>query len=314
MYCEKKINLRVAIYLRVSTLDQAREGYSLAAQEHDLRNWCNSNGYEIFDVYTDAGISGKDINHRPAMQQLINDASLGKFDIVAFWALSRFTRSVADLYNTLSNFDQWSIAMHSHTESFDTGTPFGRAVVGIIGVFAQLERELTSERVSAAMLERAMQGKRTTSHVLGYDLDLAENCFKINEREAEYVKFCFDRYRKFSNITKVAESADEAGYIGKRGRRPSPASVSIILTRPLYCGYNTYCEVLYPGDNPKLITASEFLETQALRLRRGLHIGRKQTRETTTVSQILMLEASAGRSHKFDPKLLNTDLIKEVKA
>lgn len=291
-----------AIYLRVSTLDQAREGYSLAAQERALRDWCEQNGYEVYNVYTDAGISGKDIDHRPAMQLLLNDASQRKFDIVAFWALSRFTRSVADLYNTLSDFDHWGIAMHSHTESFDTGTPFGRAVVGIIGVFAQLERELTSERVSAAMLERAMQGKHTAGHVLGYAVD--DGNLAIVEREAEYVKYCYHEYRKYENYSKVAERAKDAGYVGKRGRIPSAWSVSVILTRPVYCGYNTYLEVLYPGCHHGIITVDEFLEAQDIRMRAGRRAGRKQIHEREVVAQILSLEKAAGRKHSFNRELL----------
>ena len=91
-----------AIYIRVSTLDQAREGYSLAAQEYTLRRWCDQNGHNVVAVYADEGISAKDIHHRPAMQQLLLDVKQHKFDMVLVWALSRFTRSVSDLYNCLS--------------------------------------------------------------------------------------------------------------------------------------------------------------------------------------------------------------------
>lgn len=166
-----KENKRVAIYIRVSTLDQAREGYSLEAQEKTLRKWCDDRKYHVLDLYADKGISGKDIEHRPDMNRLLNDAKEGKFDIVLFWALSRFTRSVSDLYSTMEKFQSWNVDMVSYTEAFDTSTPMGRAMIGIVGVFAQLERELTSERVSAAMSERASQGKRTCSEILGYDLD-----------------------------------------------------------------------------------------------------------------------------------------------
>lgn len=96
-----KENKRVAIYIRVSTLDQAREGYSLEAQEKTLRKWCIDRKYEVADLYADRGISGKDIEHRPDMSRLLKDAKEGKFDTVLFWALSRFTRSVSDLYSTI---------------------------------------------------------------------------------------------------------------------------------------------------------------------------------------------------------------------
>ncbi len=114
-----KENKRVAIYIRVSTLDQAREGYSLDAQEKTLRKWCDDRRYEIFDLYADKGISGKDIEHRPDMNRLLKDAREGKFNVVLFWALSRFTRSVSDLYSTMEKFQKWNIDMVSYTEAFD---------------------------------------------------------------------------------------------------------------------------------------------------------------------------------------------------
>lgn len=154
-----KKNTYVAIYIRVSTLDQAREGYSLEAQEKALRKWCAERGHIVYDLYADRGISGKDIKNRPEMSRLLKDAKEGKFNTVLFWALSRFTRSVADLYSTMEMLQKQSIAMVSYTEAFDTSSPMGRAMIGIVGVFAQLERELTGERVQTAMAERAAQGK-----------------------------------------------------------------------------------------------------------------------------------------------------------
>ena len=208
---------RVAIYIRVSTLDQAREGYSLEAQEKTLRKWCDDRKYIVYDLYADKGISGKDIEHRPDMNRLLNDAKNGSFDLVLFWALSRFTRSVSDLYSTMEKFQKWNVSMVSYTEAFDTSTPMGRAMIGIVGVFAQLERELTSERVSAAMAERATQGKRTCSEILGYDLE-GKDSFKINEKEAEYVRFCFSEYLLRKNLSEVAKEAKARGFKGKDGK------------------------------------------------------------------------------------------------
>lgn len=216
----EKQNKIVAIYIRVSTLDQVKEGYSLDVQEKTLRNWCNTRNYKIFDLYSDKGISGKDIEHRPDMNRLLKDAEERKFDIVLFWALSRFTRSVSDLYYTMNKFQKWSVDMVSYTEAFDTSTPMGRAMIGMVGVFAQLEREITGERVSAAMAERALQGKRTCSEILGYDLD-GKDSFKINEKEAEYVRFCFTEYLLRKNLSEVAHQANKLGYRGKRGKLPT---------------------------------------------------------------------------------------------
>lgn len=102
-------------------------------------------------MYEDAGISGKDIKHRPAMQQLLADVRAGKHDLVVVWALSRLTRSVADLYGIWGVMQAHGCDLVSYTEAFDTSTPVGRAMIGLLGVFAQMEREITGERVALLM-------------------------------------------------------------------------------------------------------------------------------------------------------------------
>lgn len=270
-----KENKRIAIYIRVSTLDQAREGYSLEVQEKTLRKWCDDRKYEIFDLYADKGISGKDIEHRPDMNRLLKDANVGKFDIVLFWALSRFTRSVSDLYSTMEKFQKWNVDMVSYTEAFDTSTPMGRAMIGIVGVFAQLERELTSERVSAAMAERALQGKRTCSEILGYDLD-GKDSFKINEKEAEYVRFCFEEYLLRKNLSEVACEANKHGFKGKRGKIPTAWSIQKILTRTQYCGFNTFLGEIYKGNYESIVDVETFNKVSTLLKRQGKITGRKR--------------------------------------
>ena len=269
---------RVAIYIRVSTLDQAREGYSLEAQEKTLRKWCDDRRYIVSDLYADRGISGKDIEHRPDMNRLLKDAEENKFNIVLFWALSRFTRSVSDLYFTMEKFQKWNVSMVSYTEAFDTSTPMGRAMIGIVGVFAQLERELTSERVSAAMEERASQGKRTCSEVLGYNKS-GKDSFVINESEAEYVRFCFEQYLIRKNLSEVAKEAREKGYRGKRGKIPSAWSVQKIVTRPVYCGYNLFCGNIYKGNFDGIIDIETFNRVQSLLMKQGKISGRKRIEE-----------------------------------
>lgn len=271
----KKKEVIVAIYIRVSTLDQAREGYSLKMQEQTLREWCKEKGYIIYDMYADRGISGKDFNHRPDMLRLMRDAKDGCFNSVVFWALSRFTRSVQDLYNTLDKFQKWGVSMVSYTEAFDTSTPMGRAMIGIVGVFAQLEREITSERVAAAMQMRAAQGKRTCSEILGYDKK-GKDSFSVNPQEAEYVKFCFEKYLERKNLSEVAELCRQHGYRGKRGKEPCAWTVSVILSRPQYCGYNPYCGEYYKGDYDPIISIETYNKVQRLLERQGKIVGRNR--------------------------------------
>ncbi len=280
----EKNAVRVALYIRVSTLDQAREGFSLDAQEKALRKWCADRRYKIYELYADKGISGKDIDHRPDINRLLHDAEAGKFNMVLFWALSRFTRSVTDLYYTMERFKKWNVDMVSYTEQFDTSTPMGRAMIGIVGVFAQLERELTSERVSTAMAERASQGKRTCSEILGYDLD-GKDSFKINEKEAEYVRFCFEEYLLRKSLSEVANEAKARGYKGKRGKSPTAYSIQKILTRPQYCGYNLFCGKIYKGNYTPIIDVKTYNRVALLLHRQGKSVGRKQLKVLTRISE-----------------------------
>lgn len=283
----------IAIYIRVSTLDQAREGYSLDAQEKTLRKWCDDKGYLVYDLYADRGISGKDIEHRPEMGRLLHDAEEGKFKSVIFWALSRFTRSVSDLYDTMEKFQKWNVSMVSYTESFDTSTPMGRAMIGIVGVFAQLERELTAERVSAAMAERAAQGKRTCHEVLGYDI-VGKDTFKINEKEAEYVKFCFEQYLNLKSLSDVARLDIKKGYCGKRGKKPEAESIHKIITRPIYCGYNSFLGEIYKGSHPPIIDVGTYNKVQSLLKKQGRICGRKRIHEAAKRLPTSMSKSNVG--------------------
>ena len=253
----------IAIYIRVSTLDQAREGYSLTAQRKTLEAWAKVRGYGVVYVYADEGISGKDIDHRPAMRQLLADAKAQKFDLVLVWALSRLTRSVSDLYNTWELLHTSGVGLVSYTEAFDATTPTGRAMMGLLGVFAQMEREITAERVRSAMAERAAQGKRTTNEVLGYDLD-GKDSLKINETEAERVRYIYDRYIEYRNLSAVAELCALRGYTGKRGRVFKAQHIKTILSRPIYAGYNSFGGKLYKGNHEPIIDIRIFNRVQQL--------------------------------------------------
>lgn len=254
---------RVAIYTRVSTLDQAREGYSLDAQRKTLTRWAQEREYTIIGYYADEGISGKDITHRPAMQRLLDDVTDNKIDIIVVWALSRFTRSVADLYNMWDLLSAHQCGLVSYTEAFDATTITGRAMLGVLGIFAQMEREYTAERVRAAAAERAVQGKRTCNEVLGYDLD-GKDTLKINPVEAERVRYIFAKYIEHHSLSAVAELCRLRGYTGKRGRPQTAESIRKILTRPIYAGYNAFHGALYKGQHRPIVSVREYNHVQRL--------------------------------------------------
>lgn len=270
-----KTKLRAAIYIRVSTREQAIEGYSLDAQERTLSDYCKLKQYEISGIYRDEGISAKDISHRPGMLSLLEDSQQDKFDIVLVWKLTRFSRNMANLMTMCEDLDKRGIALVSYSEAFDSNTPAGRMVRSMLGTVAQFEREVIAENVSFAMLERAKQGKRTCSEILGYDLD-GKDSFKINPKEAEYVNFVHDQYLLRKNISEVAKMAREKGFRGKRGSIPSDNSINVILTRPEYGGYNVFKGKIYKGNYEAIRTVEQFNKVQRLILRQGKIYGRSR--------------------------------------
>lgn len=274
----------VAIYIRVSTRDQAEEGYSLDGQKRLLLEYCKLKGYDVYKIYTDEGLSGKDIIHRPEMMKLLEDAKERRFDIILVWKLTRFSRSLSDLTATCEMLSKYDVFLVSYSEAFDCTTPSGRMVRNMLGTVAQFEREVVSENVSMAMLERARQGKRTCHEILGYDL-LGKDSFKINPEEAEYVNFVHDTYLMHKNILEVTELAKEKGYRGKRGREPRPQSTYVILTCPVYAGYNVFKGKIYKGDYEPIRTPQQFNKVQRILLRQGKTVGRKTNHQLFIVPE-----------------------------
>jgi site-specific DNA recombinase len=150
--------MKVAAYIRVSTEEQVKEGYSISAQKHRLEAYAISQGWEVVQFYVDEGISAKDLN-RPELQRMIKNLEEGVFDCVLVYRLDRLTRSVLDLYKLLNIFEKHNIKFKSATEVYDTTTAMGRMFITIVAALAQWERENLGERVRMGMQEKARGGK-----------------------------------------------------------------------------------------------------------------------------------------------------------
>lgn len=254
---------RAALYIRVSTTEQAREGYSLAAQESVLTGYCNARNYEIAHVYRDEGKSGRDIARRPGMQKLLLDAQKQRFDIVLVWKLSRFTRSLIDLCSSCDLLEKHGISLASYSEGFDFSGPVGRLTRNILGVIAQWEREVISSNIKLAAEERARQGKRTTCTILGYDR-VGKDDMQVNPEEAEVVRFIFAQYLRCGNMSEVIRRCHTKGYRGKKRKGFKPGAMYAVLTRATYCGYNLFHREPIKGTHPAIIPASTYNKVQRL--------------------------------------------------
>jgi DNA invertase Pin-like site-specific DNA recombinase len=153
---------RVALYLRVSTLDQHPE-----SQLHDLRLMARQRGLEIVHEYADR-ISGTKAK-RPGLDELLHDARRGQFEVVMVWAFDRLARSVRHFLEVLDELNRVNIEFISFRENVDTGGPLGRALVVIIGAIAELERSLIVERVRAGMRRAKLEGRHIGRRPLDID-------------------------------------------------------------------------------------------------------------------------------------------------
>ncbi|TSI11082.1 recombinase family protein [Lysinibacillus sp. BW-2-10] len=239
---------RVAIYARVSTTEQAEEGYSIDEQQRLLTEWCEKNGYIVHEVYADRGISGKSIKKRPALIKLIDDAQNKRFDVVLVWKTNRLARNILDLLKIVEVFDQNYISFRSYTENHETETSQGKLQFHMLAAIAEFERNTISENVKMGMLARAREGKWNGGRVLGYDLvDISIQSDKrkhtklvINEKEAKTVKRIFELYIAGNGYKAIANRVNKEGYTGKRGKPFSISTIKTILENPVYVGMVRY--------------------------------------------------------------------------
>src|SRR3989344_4731261 len=137
---------QAAIYIRVSTEEQARQGISLSAQEEALKNYASALGYDIFKVYRDEGKSAKDIKGRPEMRNLLEDAKNRKIQAIFIYKLDRFSRSLKDLIDTIAKLKEWGVDFVSLQDKIETTSASGKLMFHIISAFAEFERNVTGER------------------------------------------------------------------------------------------------------------------------------------------------------------------------
>lgn len=226
--------MRTAVYIRVSTDDQAREGFSIAAQREKLLAYIYSQGWEVADIYADEGVSAKDTN-RPALTRMLADISRGCIDVVLVYRLDRLTRSVLDLYQLLQEFERYGVHFKSCTEVYDTTTAMGRLFITLVAALAQWERENLAERVKMGMGQMVRERKRPGGPPpFGYVL--REGQLQLHPEEAKLVRTMFTQYLIGNSPRQIADEANRQGYRGKNGARWSGSAVLRLLKNPVYCG------------------------------------------------------------------------------
>ncbi len=269
MYCKLKINRyekgrlifiskqrgsqhtfirKKAIYVRVST-DSQVEGYSIETQIELVTAYLKSKEWSNYVIYMDPGFSGKNLD-RPKMQELISDIKDGKIDCVLVFKLDRISRSQKDtLYLIEEVFNKYNCGFISIRENFDTTTPFGKAMIGILSVFAQLERETILERTKLGLKKRAEDGlwRGGGKIPFAYDYDKEKGELIVNKER----KKIFDRMKSlrlqgysYPQIEKLM-GIDES-------------MIQKILLNKTNLGFIPYKEELFQGKHEAILTKKEY--------------------------------------------------------
>ncbi len=232
--------IKIAIYIRVSTLYQVDKD-SLPLQREDLINYSkymlNSDDYVIFE---DAGYSGKNTD-RPAYQEMMKRIKNGEFTHLLVWKIDRISRNLMDFCDMYEDLKKCNCIFVSKNEQFDTSSAMGEAMLKIILVFAELERKLTGERVTAVMLDRASKGLWNGAPMpLGYKWDNDLKYPVIDENEKATVELIYNTYLKEESTSVVRNLLNANNIKTKRNGRWTTKAITDIIRNPFYVGTYRY--------------------------------------------------------------------------
>ena len=225
---------KAAIYARTSDSKSAKQ-YSIDEQVRRCWERCQNQGWDVEFVFTDEGETGRN-TERSGFQEMIEKAESGYFDVVVFWKLDRFCRSVIDLVNTKEQLGQYDVALQSVTEYIDTASPVGRFTFRNLASAAELESDLTSQRVQIGMHGMAKEHRWPNSNPpLGYDLT-DDQKLKVNEQEAQLIAQIFNMYLEHRSMPDVAQDLNQRGIRTNRGNKWTQWAVKTVLTNEIYRG------------------------------------------------------------------------------
>lgn len=251
--------IRAAIYTRVSTEEQAKEGFSLDAQLEKLRSYCKARDWVIVGEYIDDGYSGRKIR-RPAYLRMM--AEMEKWDAILVIKMDRIHRNQKNFMIMMEQLNKNKKEFVSMSESFDTSTAIGRFVMNIIQGIAQLESEQIGERVYLGMEQKA----RTNGGVLGFNIpygyDYYDGKLYVNDKEAQVIKNIYSWYLDGKSMGDIVKILNDTKVPTKNQGFWAKKMISTILKNPVYCGYLHWEKYVNKSDHESIITIQTFNSVQ----------------------------------------------------
>ena len=285
--------MRVALYPRVSGHEQ-EDNYSIPEQIERMKKYCESKDWFVYKIYTDSVQTGADMD-RPGLQSLIKDCQAGKFDMVLVYKLDRLSRSQKDtLYLIEDVFEKNNVGFTSMTENFDTSTPHGKFIVGILAVFAQLEREKIKERTMIGKQARAAEGKWHGSKYVPIGYNYENGLLQINEYEKMQVLEIADLFLKRTPVRTIETLVNEKGYKHKHGEWTAK-TIKRVLTNPVNLGLIKDGEHLHPGLHDAIIDQETYDAIQVIMNERKEAHGNKAKPHKSLLAGFLFCKHCTGR-------------------
>jgi len=250
-----KQGINAGAYIRVSTDEQAENGYSLELQRERITAQIAAKGWNLYNVYEDAGQSGGSLN-RPSLKAMLSDMEAGNIQAVVIYKLDRLSRKQRDTMYLLEDvFIKQGIELVSISESLDTSSPTGRAMIGMLSVFAQLERDTITERLSGGRRQKAKTGKYCGGNpAIGYTAMRGCKALETDTGKIATVLRVFDLAAMGYKLQQIADQLNTEGHTTKQGARFSPTQVMRILNRrDLYSGTYTYSGITSDGQHAAII-------------------------------------------------------------
>lgn len=284
---------RAALYIRVSTQEQAQEGYSVGEQKERLIAYCKAQDWVIADIYVDGGYTGSNLK-RPGIQKLITETD--KFDLVLVYKLDRLSRSQRDtLYLIEEVFLPNKVDFISMQESFDTSSPFGKAMIGLLAVFAQLEREQIKERTKMGRLARAKAGLYHGGGYIPIGYNYEDGKLVVNPYEAQQVQKIFEWYLAGLSLSSIIEQLQDEGYTNRYSSYNSWSCIRYILENETYLGHIHFGDVLVENAHEAIITEEQFNAVQVMREKRRKRYGMASFKSKYLLTGMLFCGNCGGR-------------------
>ena len=254
--------MRVGLYPRVSGHEQ-EDNYSIPDQIDRMKKYCESRDWMVYKIYTDSGYSGSNMD-RPGLQDMIRDVESGKLDMVLVYKLDRLSRSQKETLFLIEDvFQKNNVAFTSITENFDTSTPFGMAMMGILAVFAQLERSKITERTMNGKDSRAKEGKWHGGKWFPIGYNYKDDLLEIDEYEALQITEIADLFLKGTPVRTIERMMTEKGYRHKHGEWDAK-TIKRVLQNPVYIGKIKNRDKYYDGIHDPILNQKTFDAIQNL--------------------------------------------------